>query len=737
MFEKLKHLAFHFLFCTSLALFLSVNASGAGTDALFAKSANPAISTESSVLQNEQIRVELLALAPQGILEGADVRIGLLLEHKSGWHTYWKNPGDSGLPTSVDLTLPKGIKAGEIEWPVPKKLRLGSEANYGYEDKVLLPLTLKIGKDFQPAPSGDLQIKAHASWLVCKQECIPQDGNFVLNIPARGSTALHAADFESARAATPKPLAGKLELHLEQNKLLLTVTGLPADWQGKPVLALPEDANIAEATAIPTDEVPKKSPDEAEQNWSGNTWSASIVLSSQRTEQLPRLGWVFAQNGKAFQASADVHGQWPALPQAGSLVKPAAAASSPPAPAQANIFEWLLTLGAALIGGLTLNLMPCVFPVLAIKALGFAQHADHDIQSQRRQAYAYGLGVVLSFVALGALMLGLRAAGEQLGWGFQLQSPWVISALAFLFTLLGLNLLGVFEFGSLMHGNLASLQLHHPIANSFLSGVLVVAIASPCTAPFMGASIGFAIGLPALQALLIFAFLGLGLALPFVVLGWLPHLAERLPRPGAWMINLRRLLAFPMLATVVWLVWVLGHLNGVDGAASLLMLLLALSFIVWALNVEGRWRLPLAIIALLTCAFIAWFALPNVTQAKAPESLAQSAGEWTAWSPEKVAQAQSKGQPVFVDFTAAWCITCQVNKRTTLNNADVMADFRHANVLLLRADWTHRDPIISRALEQLGRSGVPVYVLYAGGKNPQVFSEILSVDTVRTAIRNI
>jgi thiol:disulfide interchange protein DsbD len=338
-------------------------------------------------------------------------------------------------------------------------------------------------------------------------------------------------------------------------------------------------------------------------------------------------------------------------------------------------------------------------------------------------------------------MLALRAGGEKLGWGFQLQSPTVIALLALLFTLIGLNLMGLLEVGNLLPGNLASVQLRHPLGDAFLSGVLAVAIASPCTAPFMGASLGYAIALPAAQALGIFAALGLGLALPYLAASWMPAVGKLLPRPGAWMDTLRRFMAFPMWATVVWLLWVLGHLTGVDGAASLLALLLCLALLVWSLGLSGGSRTILGALSLVATAWLAFAIGPNVFRLEetAPSNSAGAAQAltWQAWVPGRVDAELAAGKPVFVDFTAAWCITCQYNKKTTLANAEVLADFSAKKVTLLRADWTRRDPAISQALSSLGRSGVPVYVIYQSGQAPVVMSEILGVSELRAALARL
>jgi thiol:disulfide interchange protein DsbD len=381
-----------------------------------------------------------------------------------------------------------------------------------------------------------------------------------------------------------------------------------------------------------------------------------------------------------------------------------------------------------------LNLMPCVFPVLAIKIMSFTRHAN-DRRGHRVSGLAYSAGVVISFLALGALMLGLRSAGEQLGWGFQLQSPAMVATLAMLFTVMGLNLAGLFEFGQFLPSRVLLLEAKNPAINAFLSGVLAVAIASPCTAPFMGASLGLALGLPALQALLIFTTIGVGMALPYLAASLIPAVAKLLPRPGAWMDTFRRAMAFPMFATVVWLVWVLGQQSGIDGAGALLALLVALSGVLWSFTLKGRSRFVVATISIAVCALLVGAIGRNIVKPVEVTAAASSTDRWQAWAPGRVEQVLASGTPVFVDFTAAWCVTCQYNKKTTLVNQDVLADLQAKKVTLLRADWTRRDPAITAALAQLGRNGVPVYVVYKAGSAPVVLSEILSVQELRTALQ--
>ncbi|WP_082524973.1 protein-disulfide reductase DsbD [Pseudorhodoferax sp. Leaf274] len=707
---------------TALALLLAASAAVAA----------PAALADAAVVTTPQVRAELVALAPQGVAPGQPVWVGLSITHKPEWHTYWKNPGDSGLPTELRWQLPAGVQAGDIAWPVPHKIPIGPLANYGYENTVLLPVPLTVGPGFQ-ATGGQMQVKLSASWLVCRKECIPEEGEFTLDLPVQGATALHQAAFDAAAAAHPQALpAGSTAEIVDGKTLAVSVRGLPATLQGKTLEFFPETAEVIETAGAWT------------QAWDGAVWTARVPLSAQRSQSPERMPVVLALgadgNRQAWRAEAAVAGPWPqgaAVATVSPALTAALEANATATPVDAGRPIGLIAaLAGALLGGLILNFMPCVFPVLAIKMLGFARHAGQQ-RALRVHGLAYSAGVVLSFVALAGLLLGLRAAGEQLGWGFQLQSPGVVAALAVLFTLLGLNLAGLFEFGQLLPSRLASAQARNPTADAFLSGVLAVAIASPCTAPFMGASMGLAVGLPTAQALLVFAVLGLGMALPFLLASLVPAAVRWLPRPGPWMDVFRRCMAFPMFATVAWLVWVLGQQTGIDGAAALLLLLVALAAVVWALGLAGRARLVMGALALGLAAGMLGLFGPAVLRPVEAAPVAQAGARWQPWAPEQVQQALAQGRPVFVDFTAAWCVTCQYNKRTALADKSVLSDLQTKNVQLLTADWTRRDPAITAALRALGRSGVPVYVLYRQGSAPVVLSEILSVAELRAAIATL
>lgn len=713
----------------------------------------------TSVVTTPYVRAELLAHAPQGVAPGQPLWLGLSITHQPEWHTYWKNPGDSGLPTDLAWTLPAGLDAGEIAWPLPKKIPIGTLANYGYEGTVLLPVPVTVASTYAPGPlAKDATIKLRASWLVCRKECIPEEGEFTLQLPIQSTTALNGAAFEAAAKAQPQPvLAGTNGIVPDSqaqiadgNLLNVSVQGLPVALRGKTLDLFPETAEVIDNAA------------QWKQAWNGSVWTAQIPLSAQRSASPSLMPVVLTEQAAAghsngpdtrtgYRAEVKVLGTWPPVASM-TAVSPAleaalranaaqaGGAATPATGSGASPLTLTAALLGALLGGLILNLMPCVFPVLAIKVVGFTQHAQ-DRRAHRVSGIAYTAGVVLSFIALGAFMLGLRAAGEAVGWGFQLQSPAVVASLAALFTLIALNLAGVFEFGHFLPSSVASLQARHPVADSFLTGVLAVAVASPCTAPFMGASLGLTATLPAPQALAVFAALGLGLALPYLAASFVPAMARALPRPGAWMDTFRKLMAFPMLATVVWLVWVLGQQSGIDGAGALLILLVGLSLVVWALSLAGRARLWMATVSIAAMSLLVWAFAPHIThiptaQAATPSTQASATG-WQPWAPGAAEQIVATGRPVFVDFTAAWCVTCQYNKKTTLANADVLADLQTKNVALLRADWTRRDPAITAALTQLGRSGVPVYVFYRPGKPPVVLTEVLSVDEVRATIAQL
>ncbi len=671
----------------------------------------------AAVVTTEQVRAELVAQAPEGVAPGKPLWLGLRIEHQPHWHTYWKNPGDSGLPTTLSWTLPVGVATGDIAWPTPTRLPVGPLMNYGYEGVLLLPVPATVGSDFR---AQALDVKLSAQWLVCKDVCIPQQGEFTLSIPAQASTAIYGAAFDAARAAVPQPAPGataQAVLANDAKTLQVAVSGLPAALRGRDLVLIAETAGVVDPAARHTS------------RWDGETWHAQLPISAQRFESPAQMKAVLLAPGAVagVQVAFAIAGQWPA--SAAPAAEPGAVA--PPA------MGFGLALALAVVGGMLLNLMPCVFPILSLKLLGFAGHA-HSRRSLLAGGLAYGAGVVLSFVALAAVLLALRAGGEQIGWGFQLQSPLFVAVLAVLFTLIALNLAGLFEFAMLLPSGMASMRLRHPLADAALTGVLAVAVASPCTAPFMGAALGLAVTLPEGQALSLFAALGIGMALPYLAASAWPGLARSMPKPGAWMATFKTAMAFPMLATVVWLAWVLGQQTSVDGVAALLAVLVALSFALWAWGRidSGRFaRMAWSALGLVLLGAVLAWALPSWREANAAAPSADPAAPWAPWSSQRVAALNAEGRAVFVDFTAAWCVTCQVNKRTTLGDAAVLADFDARHVALLRADWTRRDAAISAELTRLGRNGVPVYAIYKPGQAlPTLLPELLSPQSLHEAL---
>jgi len=705
-------------------------------------------STAPAPFSSPYTRAELLAHAPEGVQPGRPLWLGVRLSHAPDWHSYWRNPGDSGLPTELQWTLSPGVQAGEIAWPTPRKFPLGDLANYGYAGSVLLTVPLTVSQDFK-GPALDIAVQA--SWLVCRKECLPESARFAWRLPAQRATLSDAAAFEAAWAAQPRTLqAGTSQLTPHQDTLELNLEALPAAWRGQPLEVFVQTPGLIQPGLA------------WQQSWQGPRWTAQLPMAPERSERPATVPLVLAL---ATPTAATAKGvgtlpagvaldlpvtaPWPTarapapaedLPPALSAALAAAqtqvqTGASPPAASGGAAIGLGAALLGALLGGLILNLMPCVFPVLALKVLSFAGPGGADRRSLRLGAWAYTAGVVLSFVALGAALLALRAAGEQLGWGFQLQNPAVVAALAALFTLIGLNLAGLFHMGHVLPSRWLNLQSRHLTVDAFLTGVLATAVAAPCTAPFMGAALGLAVTLPTPSALAVFVALGLGMALPYLAASWLSAVQRLLPRPGAWMESLRQLLAFPMFATVLWLLWVLGQQSGLGAVLLLLWLLLGLAALAWALGRGGRWRRWLAPLLLLGLAWGLLTGRPVLTQplaaAPAASTLAtathsSNAPLWQPWSAALEAELLAAGRPVFVDFTAAWCVTCQYNKFNALAQPEVLQAARDKQVALLRADWTTRDPAITAALAQLGRSGVPAYLLRAPGRPDQVLSEVLS-----------
>jgi thiol:disulfide interchange protein/DsbC/DsbD-like thiol-disulfide interchange protein len=690
-------------------------------------------------VRTEHVEAELVP-EHTALVPGRATTVALRLRMADGWHTYWQNPGDSGLPTTLTWKLPNGVGVGGIEWPAPRALPAGPLVNYGYEGEVLLLTDLAIPHD---APLGTrYTLAARAEWLVCRETCIPEGADLDLVLPvAEGAHPYPqwGAAIAATRAALPGALSGwQVAARGDGPKVVLTLTPPPgAADPGKLTFLAREEGRI------------EPSGKQVLARDASGAYALTLPVAVQLAPDFKRVSGVLtASNGFAGGAGAPKAVNVD-VPLAGAVVagpKPAPASvplvdfSASAGPSGGGEMSLLLAVVLAFAGGLILNLMPCVFPVLSLKALHLAE-GHEDARVQRLQGIAFAAGVVATFVLLAGLLLILRAAGEQLGWGFQLQSPPVVIGLATLFFALGLNLSGVFEFTSLVPSSAANWTASNAYVDALLSGVLAVVIASPCTAPFMGAALGFALAQPWLLTLLVFVALGLGMALPYALLAWFPGWRRWLPKPGAWMERMKQILAFPLYATVAWLIWVLGAQMDNDAVVRFLIVLVIVAFALWAWRLHrtgtGRAWGVAAGIALLSAGIIVW-PLVRGGDLDAPSAVTSAAtGPWHAFTPTAVADLSAGGHAVFIDFTAAWCVTCQVNKRMVLSDPGIREALAKRGVELIRADWTRRDPVITQALAALGRQGVPVYVLYRPGKAPLVLPELLKKQTVLDALATL
>jgi thiol:disulfide interchange protein DsbD len=677
-------------------------------------------------VRTAHVEAELVP-AVSAVVPGTSLTVALRLKMEKGWHTYWQNPGESGLPTTIAWQLPPGLSAGPIQWPAPSALPTGPLMNYGYEGEVLL-LT-DIAASGALAGASPATIRARTDWLVCREICIPEGADLALALPVQAQSSpdpTWGAAIEQVRASLPRPLAGWSASATGQgDRVELALTAAAGGDPGE-IRFFPFAQGQIEPSAPQT------------LTRDGAILKLTLPVASQRVGEFARVAGVLTSSkGFGGQSAATID-----VPMAGAVTagRPPVVAS---APARSAGGERDFSLGIALlfafVGGLILNLMPCVFPILSLKVLGFAAHGFNNT-AMRIHGVAFAAGVIVSFWLLAGLLLALRAAGGELGWGFQLQSPAVVIGLAILFFVLALNLSGVFQIGQVLPSSVATWNARNTYVNDALSGVLAVVIASPCSAPFMGAAIGYALALSAASTLAVFTALGAGMALPYLLLAFFPAWRKKLPWPGPWMERLKQLLAFPLYATVIWLGWVLGAQLDNDAVARLALVLLLIALALWAWQnrrAGGKQAWSWAALAGLVAAIVVGAPMVGAAMTggeRAASPAVAEHGPWQDYAPERVQQLTSAGRTVFVDFTAAWCVTCQVNKRLVLNTDSVLRAFAQNNVALLRADWTRRDATIGRALAALGRSGVPVYVVYRPGREPLVLPEVLQQRTVIDAV---
>jgi thiol:disulfide interchange protein DsbD len=651
-----------------------------------------------SIAKTPQLTVDLVA-EPTPILSGKTVTLALRFNPVPGWHIYWRNPGDSGLPPSVTWKLPPGWTAGPLQFPFPEKILLPPLVSYGYEQETLLLTTFTI-PDYEKIPSS-FPIEADIEWLVCKETCLPGKAqlNLTLSTQPKPNIDLQRL-FDDVRKDLPTSLP-HITISAKTEGSVLRLTVQPQTKVG-PLNFFPEG-----------DFLDEYKPSKTEILGSGKL---QLTLPLKEKAKLPSSlqGVLVAEN------PWDTSGHR-ALAISVALKSPSSSTSRLP-----------LTLLFAFLGGLILNVMPCVFPILSLKALHLVQISSESRSAARREGIAFSFGVLLSLLSLAALLIILRASGQSLGWGFQLQSPPVVWLLLALLLALSLNLLSVFEFQSLL-GGLAAKKKSQGWAGAFASGLLAVAVASPCTAPFMGVALAAAFALPPHTTLLIFSFLAFGFALPVLLFSFFPALLSFLPKPGAWMNTFKKILSIPMLAAVLWLAWVAYRLSGASAFLPALLGAIALSL---GLLLYGRSQHSFPPSSTLRWGGLALVLLAAVIPATvlktASTELVSHHPDRLPWSEEEVARQLAAGHTVFIDFTAAWCLTCQVNERLTLSHPDVQAAFRSNNVAFLVADWTRRDPAITSALHKYGREGVPTYVILrpAPNSNPQLLPEIITPSIV-------
>jgi thiol:disulfide interchange protein DsbD len=716
----------------------------------------PPANYASGPVSTGHLQAELVAQTA-GVAPGGTAYVAIRQSISKGWHTYWRNPGDSGEATSAKWTLPAGWSVGDIVWPAPERLPLGPLMNYGYLGNVLLPVAVNVPAS---AKVGSTQLlRADVTFLVCADICVPEEGKLQLSIPVVGGTPAPDPKWGAAITKTiaDAPKASGLEAAVawtgtgDDRILKLAVAGDPL-----------KGADLSHAYFFPYD---NKSLDHAahqnvERGPSGLTFSlkpSSGEASAKDTPTLtgvlslgPQAAWeVTAAPGPLLAAAAGLGEVITAKPVDTLAAGPPAGSPSAPAsdvPVQGAALGLPLAVLFAFLGGLILNLMPCVFPVLSMKAASLAAHAHHPGEPQR-QGLAFLAGVLATFLGLAGLLLAAKAGGAAIGWGFQLQSPVVVGALALVMLLVALNLSGVFEATLPGQGAGGSLASKGGLLGAFFTGALAVVVAAPCTAPFMATALGFALTQSAPAALVVFLGLGLGFAAPFVAIAFIPGLLRRLPRPGAWMDTLRHVLAFPMYGTAAWLLWVFTLQAGSGALASLLAASVLVGLFAWLIGTSQRVGKPLvpgvfAVIAAalaVTCLVVGARQTAQAAPASAASADPAAPGAEAPsepYTPEKLADLRAQGKPVFVNFTAAWCVTCQVNEKLALSAGSVAKALADTGTTYLIADWTNHDSAIAKMLADHGRAGVPLYLVYgAGGGDPVVLPQLLTPGAVVAALQ--
>jgi thiol:disulfide interchange protein len=669
-----------------------------------------------------QLVSEVSSIAP-----GQSFSVALEFTIRDGWHTYWRNPGDSGQATTLKWQLPPGFTAGDIVWTRPHRFEIPPLVNYGYAKHAVHLVNITAPKDL--AVGTPVVLSAKAGWLVCSDVCIPEDGDLQLKLPVTAQPGsadpAAAALFAQARSEVPGPQPAATSARIDHGQLLIV---LGKEWGA----TLPQIKSLA---FFPYDEggIEYAAPQTLIRN------KDEVALAMKLGDQPPKKGTVRGVLLATEQSGNDtvtVPLEIAAgLSAAGTLPKTAEASGVPATPVA-------ILLLLAILGGLILNLMPCVFPVLSIKAMGLVEQAKKHPAAVRTKGLVFAAGVISSMLCLASVLLVLRAGGQQIGWGFQLQSPLFVTLLVYLLFAVGLNLSGVFEVGGGLAGVGDGLTQGDSYRASFFTGVLTTLVATPCTAPYMAFAVGAALTQPAAVALCIFAALGLGLALPYLLLSFAPWMRRALPKPGAWMDTLKQVFAFPIYASAAWLLWVLAQQTSSFGLGAALAGAIFIALAAWAYqkskssSAGGR----VAALVTTTLALLIAVALPvhfaDVAAAAGTSAVGiRAADEWQPYDAAEVARLKSAGRPLLVNFTASWCLTCLVNERNAFADSAVQEIFRSKGVTLMKGDWTNRDPAITKALASFGRAGVPLYVVYNSkpGSPELVLPQLLTASIVQSA----
>lgn len=667
----------------------------------------------ASAQEAPHVRGELVSSVTQ-VAPGDTFRVIFAQDIDPDWHTYWINPGDSGAPPDISWDVPEGVIVGEFEYPYPERIPYGPLMNYGYHYEVRLLFDVTLPDRF----SGDeFTIKGAGRVLVCADICIPQSIELAMTVPVGEATVMDPAQvsyFTEAAALIPANLPVTTSFTATESEIKL-VLGLPS-IEGDRIESVDYFPLQPDLIDNPADQMFRMTPEGLE-----------LTL-------VP--GWDFNADSADFSGIVVIREDvGDGLVSSFQIMSGDAAATGSSATGESLQETSLLTaLLFAFLGGLILNLMPCVFPVLSIKILSLVESVHEEGESIRLHGWAYAFGVVASFVAIAAVLLVLRAGGEAIGWGFQLQSPIVVALLAYLFLVIGLNLMGMFELALSVSDSEG-----RGYTGSISTGVLATVVAAPCTAPFMGAALGYALLQAPVTGLLVFAALGFGMAVPYLLLCYSPALLARLPRPGNWMIVLRQALAFPMFASAVWLVWVLGIQAGPTAMMQVLGGGLLIAFAIWLMQ-QSSGPVPKLFAGIIILGAVSIGAMQEAvissptTSAASAEAPSASASLAQPYS-EEALQAALEDGPVFVNFTAAWCITCKVNELNALETTSVREAFLDQGITYLKADWTNEDPKITAALQEYGRTGVPLYLLYGkGAGEAEVLPQILTPSIVIDAL---